>query len=130
VDGRLPGTVVVVGLPRSVSLTARTHTVAVGSRLKLHGQITFESWRDPICANTFSLSILTRHGRSHNTKRIANFSVRPTKKNTPAANDRCTYDWQRNVRPGVATTYIARVTQVPRIWKLATSRPFTVLIRP
>jgi hypothetical protein len=130
VDGRFSGKVVVVGLARSVNLTARTHTIALGSQLTLHGQITFESWPDNACTDTFSLAILTRHDRSQHFKRIANFPVRPTKKNTPATNNRCTYVWQRNVRPGVATTYIASVTEVARIWRPATSRPFTVLIRP
>jgi plastocyanin len=132
VDGRFPGTVLVLGLARSVSLTARTHTVALGRRLTLHGKITFESWRTPGCTDAFpfSLAILTRHDRSQQFTRIAYFPVRPTRKNTPATNNPCTYVWKRSFRPGVATTYIAKVRGYARIWRLATSRPFTVQIRP
>jgi plastocyanin len=131
VDGQFPGKVLVVGLARSVSLTARTHTIALGSQLRLHGQITFDiSDVMPNCDETFSLAILTRHDRSQPFKRIANFPVRPSNKDKLATNSRCTDVWQRKVRPGVATTYIARVTEVARLWRAATSRPFTVLIRP
>lgn len=134
VDGQFPGKVMVVGLPRSVSLTARTHTIALGNQLTLHGQITFESWPEnqgePNCTFTFSLAILTRHDHSQQFTRIAYFPVGLTKGNPPATKNRCTYVWQRNVRPGIATTYIARVRGLARIWRLATSRPFTVLIRP
>ena len=131
VDGQFAGTIFVVGFPRSVTLTARTHAIALGRQLTLHGQLTFESYPDdPVCHWTFSLAIFRRHNLSQHYTHIANFPVSPTMKNMPATNNRCTYAWQRSVRPGVETTYVARVRDVARIWKVATSRPFTVLIRP
>src|SRR5262249_50233932 len=39
VDGKYPGLVVTSLVPRSVSLTARTHMIRSGTRLTLHGQV-------------------------------------------------------------------------------------------
>lgn len=129
VDGQPRGEIVVAGLPRSVSLTARTHTIGLGSRLALHGKTRFESWPEATCDRNFTLLLLARPAHSPRFKRIAIFPVGPTKKNTPAVNNRCSYNWQRTVRPGIATTYVARVLGVARIWRVPTSRPFTVSIR-
>ena len=129
VDGQFPGKVVVVGLPRSVSLTARTHTVALGSPLTLHGQVTFENWLGNVC-DRFPISILARHDRSQKFTRIAYLPARALQKGKPPTSNRCTYVWQRSFRPGVATTYIAKVRGFARVWRLATSRPYTVTIRP
>jgi hypothetical protein len=65
VDGGFPGTVEVVGLARSVSLTARTHTIALGRRLTLHGQETLDSAGDPVCyGGRGTVFLLARHERS------------------------------------------------------------------
>jgi plastocyanin len=127
VDGRFPGKVVVVGLARSVSLTARTHTVALGKHLTLHGQITYETQGGPICRFSNLIRVLARTHRGKPFKRIAMFTVSPPK-NVRASKDRCTVPYQLTVRPGTGTTYIARVTGNARIWRLATSRAFTVLV--
>lgn len=131
VDGQRAGTVVVVGLARSVTLTARTHTIALGRQLTLHGQETRDNQGDPVCyhAPGGTVFLFARHERSQPFKRIAIFSSKPPK-NRLATNNRCTYDWQRKVRPGTATTYIVRMTETHRIWRVATSRPFAVRISP
>jgi len=128
VDGKFPGKVVVVGLTRSVSLTARTHAVALGGRLTLHGQVTYENQGDPICRFSNLVRVLARNNRSEPFKRLAMFTITPPK-NTRATKNRCTLPFQFTVRPGTATTYVAKATGAARVWRVATSRPFTVLVR-
>lgn len=129
VDGQPRGEIVVLGLPRSVSLTARTHTIRLGRQLSLHGRTSFETWLDSTCGDKFTLVLLARPAHSPRFKRIAVFPVGANKKTPTAVNNRCSYSWQRTVRPGIETTYIARVLGVARIWRVPTSRPFTVSIR-
>jgi len=132
VDGKFPGTVDVVPFYRSVSLTARTHTIRLGSELTLHGRLTF---KDPsggpmLCSNgqRHPVRVLARHDRSQTFKRIAMIPVPGPKVNLfgHCANG---YAWQLKVRPGERTTYIAHVTGDLQYWEQAESRPFTVLIR-
>jgi hypothetical protein len=133
VDGRPAGTVVVMGIARAVSLTAGTHAVRLGSQLKLHGRVTFDDAVSTLgasaCTGTFTVFVLARHERSQPFKRIAILPERPSKARR-TTNNECFFGWQLSVRPGVATTYIAKVTDFARIWRVAISRPFTVLIGP
>jgi hypothetical protein len=136
VDGEFPGTVDVVGFPRSVSLTARTHTVRLGSPVKLHGQLTVKSpsGHGPApCVlsglhdRSATIRVLARHDHSHPFQRIAMF----VRRGNPDRSNRhgCTFDWQLKVRPGLRTTYIADSPFGTKWWKPATSRPFTVRVR-
>jgi plastocyanin len=132
VDGKSPGTVHVVGLFRSVTVTARTHTIRLGRGIELHGEITIANQGSPFCAPAFgqALLVLARHARTQPVKRIAVFSAagrRPHSKR--AVNDRCSYSWQRLVRPGLSTTYMVKTFGGLSVWRSATSRPFAVLVR-
>ena len=132
VDGTFPGTVRVVGLPRSVSLTARAHTIKLGSRVKLQGRLAFDNMGAPFCASGNGgrvVLVLARHRPSDPFKRIAMFPARGRYSKT-AVNNRCTYRWQREVRPGISTTYIAKTFGWNFVYKPARTKPFTVLVRP
>jgi hypothetical protein len=131
VDDRFRGTVEVAGLFRSVTVTARVHTIKLGSRVKLQGQLTLANQGAPLCsAYQLVVLVLARHTRSQPFKRIAMFPVGVPSQTKPAVNDRCTYAWQREVRPGLSTTYVARTFGGLYWWRPARSRPFTVQVRP
>lgn len=125
VDGTVPGTVDTVPASRSVTLIARTHRIRRGERLTLHGRAT---WDNSCCEFAtkapFPVIVLARYAGSHTFKAIATVAMG----GSPDASD----VWHLKVRPGIATTYIAEVNgQLPegRIWKQATSHPFTVRLR-
>jgi hypothetical protein len=131
VDGKIPGTVDVVGFFRSVSLTAQTHTVRLGGRLNLHGQLTLTNPKGGpgLCAvgnHSPVVRVLARHDRSHPFQRIAMFALRLRGRSTSHG---CNYAWQLKVRPGLPTIYIADSKLSANLWKPATSRPFTVRIQ-
>ena len=122
VDGKVPGMVETTPAYRSVTLTARTHTVRRGQRLTLHGRATWDNNATAMATNApFPVLVLARSAGSHTYTAIATVTM---------PGDVDVRDvWHLKVRPGVATTYIAKLTgQLPggRIWQQATSRPFTV----
>jgi hypothetical protein len=134
VDGKFPGTVVTVPVRRSVTLTARTHTIRGGTRLTLHGRVIPPGGRyhvsnPPGWRTNVSVIVLARHNSKHPYRRIATVN--------PGLMAKVPGDWTQNwtltVQPGQTTTYIAKVTaQLPQgqiFWTNAKSRPFTVRIR-
>lgn len=132
VDGRFSGRVDVVGLVRSVSLTARTHSVTRGGRLTLHGEIREVNTLGVPgrCSSLPSSSVwvLRRHNRRHPFRRIVR-RVPVRRERVRPGRHGCVYRWQLTVRPGERITYVAEMTGVLRLWRLARSRPFTVLTR-
>jgi hypothetical protein len=76
------------------------------------------------------MRVLARHDRSQPFKRIAMFPIGGPPQSKKAVDNRCTYTWQRKVRPGQPTTYIAGTFGRLHVFKRATSRPFTVRVRP
>ena len=106
VDGTFPGTVHVVGLFRAVTIGARTDTIKLGRRVKLQGRLTFDSEGPGFCGPRSGavLLLLARHGRGQPFKRIAMFPVAGQPDSKRTVNDRCSYGWQREVRPGLSTT--------------------------
>jgi hypothetical protein len=124
VDGKFPGTVDTRPGLRSVTLTARTHTIRRGERLTLYGQVMWDNRATPLTSKVpFPVIVLTRHEGSQPLKPLAAVAVRRGEHG---------YFWRLNVRPGVQTTYIAELKgQLPegQVWMRARSRPFTVRIR-
>ena len=121
VDGKVSGAVVTVPAGRSVTLTARTHKIRHGERLRLHGEVL---WNNQCCDLTskvpFPVMVLARHDPDRPYKQIA---VRAVRRGAHG------YVWQLQVRPGAATTYIAVANgQLAEgaIWKPAQSHPFSV----
>jgi hypothetical protein len=131
VDGEFPGTVHVVGLFRSVSVTARPHTIRFGGGVKLLGQLTLDNEGGPFCPSAYRdvILLLARHRPSQPFRRIAMFPISGRPRSKRAVNNRCTYAWQRKVRPVQSTTYIAKTSGGLYAFKPATSRPVTVEVR-
>jgi hypothetical protein len=132
VDGKFPGTVVTTPLPRSVSLTARTHMIRRGKRLTLHGLVTRSNTGS---APPPPVVVLARHDSTQPFEPVATVRTR--------GSHQATYAWKLNVQPDVPTTYIAKVTAQRlcyypasrcahpqgQVWANGRSRPFTVRIR-
>jgi len=126
VDGKSAGTVVTAPLRRSVSLTARTHSIRGGTRLALHGQVSVHCPGDcfaPSGRHHTSVVVLAGNDSTH--------SFRPVARVHPRYVAKVPGSWTLTVQPNATTTYIAKVTgQLPhgQIWTTARSRPFTVRI--
>jgi len=132
VDGKFHGVVVTTPLPRSVTLTARSHTIPDGTRLTLRGQV---HRRSPGAAPPPPVVVLARHNNGQPFEPVATVHTRGA--------HRTTYGWKLVVRPNASTTYVAEVTAQRRcyypasrcahpqgqVWANAKSRPLTVRIR-
>jgi hypothetical protein len=132
VDGKFHGTLVTTPQPRSVTLTARTHTTRTGTRLTLHGLVTLDDRGESPPAPVI---VLARHNSTQPFQPIA--TVRTRGSHEPE------YGWTLSVRPRVTTTYIAEVTgqrlcyfpasrcaqPQGQFWANPKSSPFTVRIR-
>jgi plastocyanin len=132
VDGKFPGTVVTTPLGRSVSLTARTHTIRGGTRLTLHGEVTQSHTGS---APPPPVVVLARHNGAQPFEPVATVRTR--------GSHQATYGWKLTVQPNVPTIYIAKVSAQRlcyspasqcahpqgQAWANAKSRPFTVRIQ-
>lgn len=155
VDGKFQGTVVAIPLPRSVTLTARTHTIRLGRRLTLHGHM-WVTRGQPVSPPSSSapgappVLVFARPDRRHPFKPLATVYLKSMQfikvinftRGGVHYGWRVEYGWKLNVQPDVTTTYIARVTtqrlcEFPasrcahphgQVWANATSGPFTVRI--
>jgi hypothetical protein len=137
VDGKFAGSVIAAPAPRFVTLTARTHAIRVGTRLRLHGRVVRSSRSGCCGAPPAPVVVLARHNGAQRFTSIATVRTRFQ------GNDHRTYAWSVLVHPDAATTYIAEVTgqrlcyfpafrcAVPhgQVWTNPKSRPFTVRIR-
>lgn len=102
-----------------------------GCQLTLHGQETYDNRTvTGICVKGGGdvLRVFARHATSQPFKRIA-----VLRSGHPRTSGRgihgCSYRWQLKIRPGITTTYIVE-TEGGGWYNQATSKPFTVLIRP
>jgi hypothetical protein len=138
VDGKFPGTVVTTPWRRSVTLTARRHTLPVGARLTLRGRIVVNG---PGISPPVPVIVLARHRSNQPFEPVATVRTKYEDKVTNKA--RAAYKWKLRVRPGTSTTYIAEVrTQrlcyrpasrcahpQGQTWTNPKSSPFTVRLR-
>lgn len=131
VDGTFPGTIHVVGLFRSLTMTARTHAIRLGGRVTLVGRLTISNEGAPYCLPRESdpQLVLARHDAGQRFSRIAMFPMAGRPHSKRAVDNRCTYSWQRTFRPGRSTTYIAKTFGGLVVFKPAASRPVTVRVR-
>ena len=129
VDGKFAGTVVTTPLRRVVTLTARTHAIRHGTRLTLHGQVSWFDYNPDsfLMREQFRVVVLARQDGRHAFKPITTGRVWSSQ--VYGTGIGIGYAWKRKVKPGAKTTYIAKVTAQPWIWSSAQSRPFTVRIR-
>jgi hypothetical protein len=127
VDGTAQASIVVNALPpTTVTLIARSHTLANASRLRLHGTLNWSMSCGPPIVGPLRVPIvvLARHDRHHPFRR---FTTVRTETRTPDGG----YVWRLNLRPNAKTIYIAKVTYDPageQGQRQAWSRPFKVTL--
>jgi hypothetical protein len=122
VDGTVQASVIVSLNPRTVTLTARRHTIRHGARLRLHGILDYPIGSPPDLYSRMPVTLLARSDRHHRFKRVAvNAKL---KKRGPSG-----FRWKLSVHPKRTTIYIAKATSNAGYWQPATSRPFKVVVR-
>jgi hypothetical protein len=121
VDGTFAASIDVVPEGRAVTLTANAHTIAPGTKLRLHGELDVAILSPPAPPAPQPVIVLARHDRYHPFHRFR--VVRAT-----------TYgwhlNWQLHVRPRTRTIYIAEADSQPaggQYWDRAWSKPFRVV---
>ena len=124
VDGKFSGAVETRPLRRFVTLEARTHRVARGSRLTLHGEVIWGTQDGIFVTRTpFPVIVVARYEGQRTFEPLATVAVRYVGGRNGG------FRWQLSVRPGVTTSYLAEVTgQLPegQVWTKARSRLLTV----
>jgi hypothetical protein len=125
-DGTFQGAVIVSPLPpqtRTVTLTARSHTIKQGGRLLLHGILDYPIGSPPDFYSRVPVTLLARHDRHHPFRRVA---VTAKLKRRQSAG----FPWKLSVHPRRTTIYLAEAVSDPTHWQPARSRPFKVVVRP
>jgi hypothetical protein len=123
VDGTAQASVVVQLAGRTVTLGARTHKIAGGARLTLHGQLSsFVPLPSPGPASP--VTVLARPDRMHPFRRIA--VVKPKIDHSKGSFGELR--WHLRVRPQAQTIYIAEANTQPQTWQQAWSKPFRVRV--
>ncbi|HZC75017.1 MAG TPA: hypothetical protein VE220_03495 [Gaiellaceae bacterium] len=119
VDGTVQASIVVVAEPRTVTLTASSHTVERGAQLRLHGQLTAPFLSPPPTGPTSDrVIVLARPDRHHPFRRIRVVIAR--------GHGTSKLSWQLRVRPRSRTIYIAEANSEHPYWARAWSRSFRV----
>ena len=122
VDGSTQARIDVVPEGRAVTLTARTHRIAAGAKLRLHGELDVPILSPPAPPAPQPVVVLARHDRDHPFHRIRVVSARTHGWHL---------NWQLAVRPRARTSYIVEANSQPagggQYWQRAWSRPFTVV---
>jgi hypothetical protein len=127
VDGTIEASLVVTALaPDTVTLTARTHALRHGARLRLHGTLAaYECCLPPPARGSAPVVVLARHDRHHPFRRLARAATKPS--------HGAGYPWSLRVRPRTTTIYIAKLTYQPtgaQGLRVAWSRPYRVRVSP
>ncbi|MGZ4320039.1 MAG: hypothetical protein ACXVRD_12045 [Gaiellaceae bacterium] len=125
VDGTFQGSVIVSLNPRTVTLTARRHTITQGGRLLLHGILDFPIDSPPIFESKMPVTLLARHDSHHPFKRVA-VTAKWKKRQGQGSGG---FPWKLSVHPKATTIYLAEATSAADYWEPATSRPFKVVVR-
>jgi len=124
VDGTFQGSVIVSHnpQPRTVTLTARRHTIKRGGRLLLHGMLDYPIGSPPDFYSRMPVTLLARPDRYHRFKRVA--VTAKQKRRGPSG-----FPWKLYVHPKATTIYMAEATSSADSWQPAKSRPFKVVVR-
>jgi hypothetical protein len=130
-DGTSQAHLVIEAVGRSVSLSARGHSISRGSRLRLHGRLQEASsnWSPPGPGSPQPIIVLARPDRYHAFHRIAVVGAKVHARTKNAAFGELL--WQLRVRPRARTIYIAEANSQPsggQVWQHAWSRPFRVRV--
>jgi hypothetical protein len=129
-DGTLQASIVLekhTPAARTVTLTAKSHTIKRGAHLRLHGSLDYAGTAGPPSFFTaMHVIVLRRHDRHHPFR--AFYAVHPGRRHSIVAG----FPWKLRVHPRRTTIYIAEVnTQPPgeEWWQNAMSKPFKVVVR-
>lgn len=129
VDGKSQAQLVVEAVGRSVSLTARSHSVGRRSRVRLQGILQDANGSPPSAGSPQPITVLARPDRYHAFRRIAVVGAKlaPRSKAAPLGE----LVWQLHVQPRAKTIYIAEANYQPKagqVWQRAWSKPFRVRV--
>jgi hypothetical protein len=122
VDGTVQASVIVSLNPRTVTLTARSHTITRGRHLLLQGTLDYPLGSPPALYSRMPVTLLARPDRHHPFRPVA-MTAKP-KKRQPSG-----FPWKLSVHPRATTIYIAEATSDTSYWQPAMSRPFKVVVR-
>jgi hypothetical protein len=125
VDGTVPASVNVSLNPRTVTLTARRHTIKQGGRLRLHGILRYALNGPPSFSSRMPVTLLARPDRHHPFRRVA-VTAKPKSRRSLSSG----FPWKLYVHPKRTTIYLAEAVSDPTHWQPARSRPFKVVVRP
>jgi hypothetical protein len=131
VDNTFQGSIVTVAGTRSVSLTARRHSIRRGSELRLHGGLHDWDLSPPGPGSPQPIIVLARHDRYHPFRRLAVVTAKLHQTPKSHIHPWGKLVWQIRVRPRTRMIYIAEANSQPsggQAWQRAWSKPFKVLI--
>jgi hypothetical protein len=121
VDGTIQGSIDVIPEGRSVTLTARSHTVQRGGSLRLHGVLSIPILSPPVQPGPQPVVVLARPDRYHPFHRVRVVTA-------------VTYgwhlQWKLRVRPRTRTIYIVEANSDTQFWARPWSKSFRVAVRP
>jgi hypothetical protein len=123
VDGKFQATILKVLAGRTVTLSARSHTIKRGAHLRLHGILDYDTGSPPVFYSDMPVTVLARHDRQHAFHAIATVAKRV--RSQPSGG----FPWQLYVHPKRTTTYIAKASSDGATWQPVTSGPFKVVVR-
>jgi hypothetical protein len=126
VDGTVQASVNVSLYRRTVTLTARSHTIERGARLLLHGTLDYDvlGGSPPVFETNMPVTLLARHDSHHPFTRVAVTAKLKTRRSLSSD-----FPWKLYVHPRRTTIYMAEATSSADSWQPAKSRPFKVVVR-
>jgi hypothetical protein len=135
VDGTSQASLTYTPDPRTVTLTANSHTIQRGTHLHLHGFLSYgtEATNLPGVGAYFTfmpVTVLARHNRHQPFHQIANAATGSLAFRLGDHTD--FWPWWLDLHPKATTTYITEVNYQPdsgQVWQNAMSKPFTVVVR-
>ena len=129
VDGTVQASIVVTAEGRTVTLTARRHTIKRGSQLMLRGALAIAQLSPPSTQGPRQpVVVLARRDGHRSFHPIAVVTAKPHRwRGGSLANLHSV--WRLRVRPRVSTTYIVEARYQSQSWQRARSGPFRVRVR-
>ncbi|HET8556434.1 MAG TPA: hypothetical protein VFL58_03900 [Gaiellaceae bacterium] len=119
VDGTIQASIDVVPEGRSVTLTARSHTIREGGSLRLHGELSVPILSPPVRPAPQPVIVLARPDRYHPFHRI---------RVVTAVTHGWHLQWQLRVGPRARTIYIVEANSDTQFWQRAWSKSFRVSV--
>jgi hypothetical protein len=128
VDGTVQASIVVTAEGRTITLTARRHTISRGSELLLRGALAVAQTSPPVLSGPRQpVVVLARPDGRRSFHPIAVVTAKPHRwHGGSSANVHSV--WRLRVRPRVSTTYIVEARYQSQHWQRVRSGPFRVRV--